>query len=101
MLPIVAFRAGAEAELREAYSWYEDREPGLGSEFIRSLDACLQMIRRHPQMFPAVHGDIRKAVVRRFPYSIFYLAENESIVVLSVFHASRKPKRWMRDDPSG
>ena len=93
----VIYRAAAELELQEAYKWYEEREAGLGNEFIRCVDGCVQLMIRHPEMFPVTHRDIRHAIVRRFPYSIYYVRENETIVVLSVFHASRQPKRWMRN----
>ena len=96
MVPIVIFRPAAEEEMREAYAWYEERETGLGSDFIRTVEACLELARRYPEIFPAVHREIRMAVVRRFPYSIFYLPTAEAIIVLSVFHASREPLRWMR-----
>jgi len=49
-LPTVIFRPGAEAELRDAYAWYEARESGLGSEFMRAVDASLQLVRHHPQI---------------------------------------------------
>ena len=95
MLP-VTYRPAAEFELQVAYNWYEQREPGLGSEFMRSVEACIQLMRRHPEIFPVAHRNIRQAVGRRFPYSIFYIPTGETIVVVSVFHASREPKRWKR-----
>jgi hypothetical protein len=55
------------------------------------VDERIQLIRQFPHMFPAALGDIRRAVIRRFPYSIFYLPVTDAIVVLSVFHSSRKP----------
>ena len=95
MLPII-YRAGAEAEMREGHAWYEEKEPGLGSDFVRSVDACVQLIRRHPEISPVVYRNIRQGVIRRFPYSVFYIPTEEKIIVLSVFHSSREPKRWMR-----
>jgi toxin ParE1/3/4 len=92
MIPVI-YRSVAELELQEAHDWYEEHEPGLGSEFMRSVESAIQLIRRHPEIFPVARKDIRQAVVRRFPYSIFYLPTKEKIIVLSVFHASRKPKK--------
>jgi len=92
----VIFRPAAESELQEGHHWYEEREAGLGLEFMRCVDACVQLIQRHPEIFPFAHKNVRQAVVRRFPYSIFYLATNERIIVISVFHASRNPKIWQR-----
>ena len=95
MSPVI-YRTAAEIELKEAYQWYEEREPGLGREFIRCVEASIQLIRRHPEIFPVTHKNIRQAVIRRFPYSIFYFSTNNTITVLSVFHASRQPRLWTR-----
>ena len=75
MLPKIVFKPSAEFEIRDAFNWYEERATGLGSKFLRNIDACLQLIRRHPNIFPMVEGEIRYAVLRRFPYQIYYLPE--------------------------
>jgi toxin ParE1/3/4 len=90
----VAIRPEAEADLAEAYGWYEGCRKGLGDEFLLSVEALLDSIQRFPQSYPAVHKQVRRALLRRFPYGIFYLVEEETIAVLAVFHASRDPKRW-------
>ena len=90
----VIFRPAAELVLQEAHDWYEEREPGLGAEFIRTVDACVQGIRRHPEIFPAVYRQVRQGVLRRFPYSVLYVVAGDSVTVLSVFHSSRDPKIW-------
>jgi hypothetical protein len=61
-----------ELDLAEAYSWYEKRRPGLGEEFLSSVDACLESILRHPEMHTFVHETYRRALIRRFPFAIFY-----------------------------
>ena len=95
-MPSVVFRPATEQELQEAYNWYEEREAGLGSDFIRCIDASLQLISRHPEILPVAHKNIRQAVIRRFPYSIFYLSDKETIFVISVFHSSPQPRTWNR-----
>ena len=92
----IIFRPAAEIELREAYHWYETRAPGLGTEFMRCVDACLQIIRCQPEIYPVTHRQARQGVLRRFPYSVLYLVSSERIVVISVFHSSRDPKIWKR-----
>lgn len=87
-------RPEAELDITEAYEWYEERNQGLGSEFVRAVDACLSAIGRNPQAYAVVHEEVRRALLRRFPYGIFYLVEGESIIVLACFHAKRKPKDW-------
>ena len=95
----VIYREAAELDLKEAYLWYEEREGGLGSEFMRCIDGCIQLICRHPGIYPFTHKNIRQAVIRRFLYSIFYLLEGEAIIIISVFHSSRRPGRWERTQP--
>jgi plasmid stabilization system protein ParE len=90
----IVVRPEAEAEFREAYNYYEARAEGLGNEFLRAVDASLAAIQRHPQMYAVVHNGVRRALLRRFPYGIFYVAEPETIVVIACFHASRDPQAW-------
>ena len=87
-------RPEAENEIREAVLWYESCVEGLGSEYLLSLDACFSAISRNPKSFPAVHKSIRMALLKRFPYEVFYLIEVNYVIVLAVFHAKRDPKHW-------
>ena len=87
-------RPEAEAEMADAFDWYEGRVPGLGSEFLLCVDATFESLRRTPHQFPRVHRIVRRALTRRFPYEVFFVDDDERIVVLSVFHAKRNPKRW-------
>ena len=91
--PII-LRAEAESEFRQAFQWYEDRFPGLGTSFVVAVDACLQAIGRNPQAYQKKHKNIRGGPVRRFPFVIYYLFDRETVVVLAVFHASRDPQIW-------
>lgn len=96
MIIRVIFRPAAEADLHEAYDWYEQRQAGLGAEFVRCVDSCVQLIRSHPELYPEVHKRVRRGVVRRFPYSVLYFVTDDAIIVTSVFHAKRDPKIWQR-----
>jgi plasmid stabilization system protein ParE len=89
-------RPEAETELAEAFAWYEERVPGLGSKFLLCVDAVLNSITRDPQLHPRVHRIVRRALTRRFPYEVFFVEDEERVVVLSVFHAKRNPKRWQQ-----
>jgi len=66
----------AELEIAEAYVWYERRRIGLGEEFLSSVDACMEGIRRQPEMYPFVHETYRRSLIRRFPYAIFMSMRN-------------------------
>jgi len=80
--------------MEEAYVWYEERQAGLGAEFLRCVDACMASIRSNPETYPVVHNEIRMALVRRFPYLLFYTPELDQITIFSIFHAARDPKIW-------
>jgi len=62
----------AELDITEAYDWYQQRELGLGEEFLRCIDASIQTIKRNPETYVFAHEKYRRALVRRFPYAIFY-----------------------------
>lgn len=87
-------RPEAEAEMAEAFDWYEQRVPGLGSDFILAIDAVLESIIRNPLQYPVVNKTVRRALLRRFPYEILFIAETSRMVVLAVFHAKRNPRHW-------
>jgi plasmid stabilization system protein ParE len=84
----------AEQDASEAYTWYEQQESGLGEEFLRCVDACIRAIRRNPEIYRVVHDSYRRAVLRRFPYVVFYEFVDNIIIVYSVFHCSQDPKKW-------
>ncbi len=90
----VRFRWEAEEEFLDAARWYDRRSNGLGIEFIESIDAAVELIERHPEQYPVVYRQTRKAVVRRFPYLILYRIENSCILIITVFHAKRDPAGW-------
>lgn len=96
MIRDVIVRPDAESEMADAAAWYETRSDGLGAEFLRSVDAALQSLARTPLQFPLVYRDVRRALTRRFPYQIFFVVEEDKVVVLAVFHARRSPSRWRR-----
>jgi len=94
-LPLIV-RPEAERDLAEAHDWYASRVRGLGSEFLLAIDAALSSIQRTPELYPIVYENLRRALIRRFPYGIFYLVEEARIVVIAVMHARRDPETWRR-----
>jgi len=77
----------------DAIAWYESERPGVGIEFASEIGSLLARIADTPKQFRRVRGDVRRAVLSRFPYTIHFLLESGRIVVLAVFHAKRNPKR--------
>lgn len=87
------FRRIARVELNDAVSWYESRRRGLGFELKEEVESLLARTASNPESFPCVRGQIRRALLRRFPYAIHFLIEPNRLVVLAVFHAKRDPSR--------
>lgn len=90
----IVFRESAAHQLREAQGWYESQRAGLGAEFARSLEAVVHRIARQPEGAPLVWEDVRRAHLKRFPYSIFFIVETDRVVVLSCMHQRRDPAGW-------
>ena len=91
-MPSIVFRRLAKREFDDAISWYEGRREGLGHDFSVAIERQLELIAHSPNQFARVRGNIRKAVLRRFPYSVFFIMENDRLVVLAIFHAKRAPE---------
>lgn len=90
-------RPRAELEAATAVEWYEARSAGLGTAFLGALDAALASIQRNPAMYPVVYGRVRRHLLRRFPYGVFYVEYPTEVVVLAVVHARRHPRIWPSD----
>jgi hypothetical protein len=92
--PRLLFRPEARAEMLEAQSWYDVRVPGLGTEFALAVAAGAAAISRFPDACPLVHGRVRKAVLRRFPYALLYVMDDDSILIIACYHHRRDPRGW-------
>jgi plasmid stabilization system protein ParE len=84
----------AEADLEQAANWYDEEQAGLGSRFLSDVDQVFERIRERPQQFPAVSGDIRRALLHTFPYAVYFRETDETIRVLAVLHLRRRPGLW-------
>ena len=87
-------RPEAEADLADAYDWYEERVAGLGTEFLDRVEIVLGAIAEHPELYPTILRNVRRALTRRFPYQVLYIVSETSVSVLAVFHTGRDPKHW-------
>jgi plasmid stabilization system protein ParE len=81
-------------DIAEAYLWYQSQRPGLGEEFLRSVEDCLDTIQRRPKLSAPVYQDYRRALVRRFPYFVVYEFEKATVTIYSVIHTARDPAKW-------
>lgn len=92
---LVVFEAAAQAEIAEAFDWYEQKSYGLGGDFLRVVAAAEEQLTRNPQAYPPASARFRRILLRRFPYALhFELLEGQLVSVLACLHHRRNPARW-------
>ena len=88
------FRPAAAADVEDAYRWYEAQRPGLGEEFLAGVKIVIESMTANPELFPVVHRETRRALLRRFPYGLYYRIVDDQIVVVACMHGRRDPRQW-------
>jgi len=86
----------AEAELIEAARYYEELSIGLGTAFLGDVDKAATGIRANPEACQLVGRLVRRKVLSRFPYNLFFVVETDRIRILAVAHHKRRPGYWRR-----
>lgn len=83
----------AREDVRDAASWYAERGSTLAGDFVAAFSDAIVQLSQFPESASCIHGEIRRILLRRFPYCVFYLLEPDP-VVLGCFHARRDPRAW-------
>ena len=86
----------ADLDIEATFHWYENEKSGLGVDFLDELRAAYDQITEGPLKYQELRSGIRRALLRRFPYAVYFAIEGNVIVVLAVLHASRDPAEWQR-----
>lgn len=87
----------ARRELDNAIHFYEVRSKGLGLEFLAEIEQTLDKIYRNPNLGTFfLQSNIRRLLVNRFPYSIFYTERETTIWIIAIAHAKRQPDYWKK-----
>ncbi len=94
MLNKVKFAEEASYEFRQSVEWYESKVHGLGLKFTDEIDSTIERILLNPDFYQRVTGQIRKIQANKFPYSVFYTIEDDTLVILRIFHHKRTPLTW-------
>ena len=89
----------AKEELRESAHWYEQKRDGLGDDFVSSVERALEIIETRPRQFTQMNvgskgREVRRCVLKRFPYLIIFEILSEEILVVAIAHSKRKPRYW-------
>ena len=88
-------KEGAKEDISNAFFWYENKQRGLGERFINVLDDCFSAIGKNPWLFAKKYGEMRQAIIKKFPYVVLYEIEDSLIIVYSVFNTNQNPERWL------
>jgi len=84
----------ADDELKAGALWYEERQPGLGDDFLDDFEHTLRRILVEPERWRRIRGDNRKLNFRRFPYAIVYSVGTDALYIKAVMHLHRRPFYW-------
>lgn len=82
-------RPEAAVDIREARSWYSDISPRLGAQFMAALDKAVALASEHPELYSLAHKTLRRALLARFPYALYYVVTADHIVIFGVLHQAR------------
>lgn len=88
------YHPDAEAELIDAARFYELQVADLGSQFLDTIDLAITVIQEAPHRWAIIEADVRRYLLPRFPYSIYYRVLEDELRILAVKHHSRHPDYW-------
>ena len=91
----VIFLTLSQQEIDEAFVWFNERDEGKGIEFLDELDRVVRLAKAYPFASTEIEPEIRRCLFARFPYSLIYGIEDDTIVVVAVAHSRRSPRYWV------
>ena len=87
-------RPQAQLDVEDAAIWYESRKPSLGLRFLDELDYVAERITVAPFQFPEIYANVRRGMLNRFPYSVYFLVSDDRVEIIAVLHQHRQPDTW-------
>jgi len=91
---VIRFRTEAAADVVLAKEWYDAQRPGLGNDFLKALERVIDLIADLPEAFPEVAAGLRRALLGRFPYALYYRPHGDVADVIACLHTRQSPTRW-------
>lgn len=91
-----SFHPEAENEFIKTIDYFENQQRELGQDFSIEVYNTIQRIRINPRSWTKVSANIRRALLKRFPYGILYHYDHvqDNIFIVAVMHLSREPGYW-------
>ena len=84
----------AVSDLLGAMAWYDERRTGLGDDFVEALERVIGLISELPSAFPEISAHLRRALLGRFPFAVYYRFDGEAVEVVACLHTRSSPSRW-------
>lgn len=92
----VYVRLAAELDVAKAQLWYEEQQTGLAARFHRELSNALDRLAETPFIYPVVYRNIRRAVLHRFPFLVWYCVEGSVVTIMACTHGKANPGKIRR-----
>ena len=90
----IIFLPEAREEMNEAARYYESQASGLGIDYLSEVERAVASITASPETWPKLEGELRRRLLRRFPFGVLYYVETEKIIIVAVAHLRRRPGYW-------
>lgn len=90
----LTFRPAAAIDVESAATWYERQQPNLGAQFLAEVERLEERVSENPYQFPVAFRRLRRALMRRFPFALYFQVQNDLALVVAVVDQRQKPSRW-------
>ena len=98
----VVYTAKAQQDLEQAFNWYEHQLSGLGRQFLHQVEQVIKRMAQFPEMYPCVYQFesqcFRRAVLKQFPFVLFYTVESSEIVIHAIFDCRQSPSHYFMEE---
>ena len=90
----LVFHKLVRPEIDRAYEWYEQKQKGLGEDFLSELDRVFDRLGKQPAVHQMIWKDVRRTLLKRFPYSVMYRVLKKRVQIVAVMYSRRDPALW-------
>jgi len=86
------FHSAIEEDLASNYNWFEQKQLGLGNDFLNEFYSITESIEIRPYLNSILYNNIRRKLMKKFPYAIYYVIQGNFVLIIGVFHFARNPR---------
>lgn len=90
----LTLRKEAEFDIEEQFEFFEEKRVGLGHDFLLCVEEAIDKLQKNPLIYRKIYKELRRTAITRFPLRVFYLVQNQNIIVTAVLHAKKDPTSW-------